>query len=40
VHALQYIELSLKKGLSLDTIKSNAALRNLLSDPRFRPSSK
>ncbi len=40
VHALQYIELSLKKGFSLDTIKSNAALRDLLSDPRFRPSSK
>lgn len=34
--ALQYIELSLKKGYSLDTLKSDPSLESLLSDPSFR----
>jgi len=39
-NALQYIEKSLQKGYSLDALKGDPYLRNLLSDPNFRPSSK
>ena len=39
-HAIQYIEKSLQKGYSLETLKGAPALRNLLSDPNFRASSK
>jgi serine/threonine-protein kinase len=39
-HAIEYIEKSLQKGYSLDSLKNTPALKNLLSDPNFRPSSK
>ena len=39
-HGLQYIEKSLQKGYSFDTLKGDPYLKNLLSDPNFRPSSK
>jgi len=39
-HAIQYIERSLQKGYSLETLKGAPALKSLLSDPNFRPSSK
>lgn len=39
-HALQYIEKSLQKGFSFDALKGDPYLKNLLSDPKFRPSSK
>ena len=38
--ALLYIEKSLQKGYSLDMLKGDPYLKNLLSDPNFRPSSK
>jgi eukaryotic-like serine/threonine-protein kinase len=38
--ALQYIEKALEKGYSLEALKSDPSLKNLLSDPRFRPRSK
>ncbi len=38
--ALLYIEKSLRKGYSLDMLKGDPYLKNLLSDPNFRPSSK
>ena len=36
-HALYYIHQSLQKGYGLAALKSNLDLRELLSDPRFRP---
>ncbi|HZC23360.1 MAG TPA: protein kinase [Candidatus Binatia bacterium] len=39
-HAIEYIEKSLQKGYSLEAVKSDPYLKNLLSDPNFRPSSK
>ena len=39
-HALQYVEKSIQKGYSMDSIKGDPYLKNLLSDPNFRPSSK
>jgi len=39
-HALEYIERALQKGYSLDDLKSNPDLQNLLNDPNFRPSAK
>ncbi len=39
-HAIQYIENSVQKGFSLETLKATASLKSLLSDPNFRPSSK
>ncbi len=38
--ALLYIEKSLQKGYSIDMLKGDPYLKNLLSDPNFRPSSK
>ena len=38
--AIDYIEKSLQKGYSLDVLKGDPNLKNLLSDPNFRPSSK
>ncbi len=38
--AIEYIEKSLQKGYSLDMLKGDPNLKNLLSDPNFRPSSK
>ncbi len=38
--ALSYIEKSLQKGYTLDDLKRNPALQNLLSDPNFRPQAK
>ena len=38
--ALLYIEKSLQKGYSLDMLKGDPLLKNLLSDPNFRASSK
>ncbi len=35
-HALEYIEKSLDKGFSMDTLKANPTVQNLLSDPNFR----
>jgi serine/threonine-protein kinase len=39
-HAIQYIEKSLQKGYSLESLKNNQELQSLLSDPNFRPSGK
>jgi len=39
-HAIEYIEKAMQKGYSLDEIRSDAVLKNLLSDPNFRPNSK
>jgi serine/threonine-protein kinase len=39
-HALEYIHKSLQKGYSLETLRSDPYLHNLLSDPNFRPSSR
>jgi len=39
-HALQYIEKSLQKGYLLVTLQGDPYLKNLLSDPKFRASSK
>ena len=36
-HALQYIEKSLQKGFSFEVLKGDPYLKNLLSDPKFRP---
>jgi len=38
--AIEYIEKSLQKGYSLDMLKGDPNLKNLLSDPNFRASSK
>ena len=38
--AIEYIEKSLQKGYSLEAVKYDPYLKNLLSDPNFRPSSK
>ena len=38
--AIEYIEKSLQKGYSFEAVKSDPYLKNLLSDPNFRPSSK
>jgi len=38
--ALEYIERALQKGYSLDDLKSDPDLQNLLSDPNFRPNAK
>jgi eukaryotic-like serine/threonine-protein kinase len=38
--ALQYVEKSLQKGTSLDSIKLDADLANLVNDPRFRATGK
>ncbi len=38
--AIQFIEKSLQKGYSLESLKNTPALQSLLSDPNFRPSSK
>ena len=38
--AIEYIEKSLQKGYSLEVVKWDPNLKNLLSDPNFRPSSK
>jgi serine/threonine protein kinase/Flp pilus assembly protein TadD len=38
--AIEYIEKSLQKGYSLEAVKWDPYLKNLLSDPNFRPSSK
>jgi serine/threonine-protein kinase len=35
-HALEYIEKSLQKGYSLDSLRSSPGLKNLLVDPKFR----
>ena len=39
-HALQYIERSLQKGYSLQSLQNDAFFQSLLSDPKFRPSIK
>jgi len=39
-HALQYIEKSIAKGFSMDSLKGNPTLQSLLSDPNFRPRHK
>jgi serine/threonine protein kinase/tetratricopeptide (TPR) repeat protein len=39
-NALQYIEKSLQKGYSLESLKTDPSLKSLLSDPNFRPSPK
>jgi eukaryotic-like serine/threonine-protein kinase len=39
-HALEYIEKSLQKGYSLDSLRSSPGLKNLLVDPNFRPPAK
>ena len=36
-HAIEYIERSLQKGYSLESLRGTPALQGLLSDPRFRP---
>jgi tetratricopeptide (TPR) repeat protein len=38
--ALHYIQESLQKGYSLESLRSTPALKSLLSDPNFRPSIK
>lgn len=38
--AIEYIEKGLQKGYSFEAVKSDPYLKNLLSDPNFRPSSK
>jgi eukaryotic-like serine/threonine-protein kinase len=38
--ALEYIERALQKGYSLDDLKGNPDLQNLLTDPNFRPNAK
>lgn len=38
--AIEYVEKSLKKGYSLQSLKGDAIFNGLLSDPNFRPSSK
>lgn len=38
--ALQYIEKSIQKGYSLEALKNTPNLKNLLSDPNFRPNGK
>jgi eukaryotic-like serine/threonine-protein kinase len=39
-HAIEYIEKSLQKGYSLDSLRSDPALKGLFADPNFRPSGK
>jgi serine/threonine-protein kinase len=39
-NAIHYIEKSLQKGYSLDSLKTDPSLKRLLSDPNFRPSPK
>jgi serine/threonine protein kinase/Flp pilus assembly protein TadD len=39
-HAIQYIEKSLQKGYSLESLKSSRGLQSLLADPNFRPNGK
>jgi len=38
--AIEYIEKALQKGYSFEAVKSDPYLKDLLSDPNFRPSSK
>ena len=38
--AIGYIEKSVEKGYSMDSLKDEPALKSLLSDPKFRPRSK
>jgi serine/threonine-protein kinase len=38
--AIQFLEKSLQKGYSQDSLNNNPELKRLLSDPNFRPSSK
>ncbi len=38
--AIENIEKSLQKGYSLESLKSDPAMRSLLSDPNFRPNTK
>ena len=39
-HALKYVEESVHKGYSMDALRENTHLTSLLSDPKFRASSK
>lgn len=39
-HAIQYIEKSVQKGFQLESLRSEPALKSLLSDPNFRPAAK
>ncbi len=39
-HAIEYVEKSLQKGYTLQSLKSDVVFQSLLSDPNFRPSSK
>jgi serine/threonine-protein kinase len=39
-HALENVEKALQKGYSLDDLKDTPELKNLLSDPNFRPNPK
>lgn len=38
--AIEYVEKSLQKGYALESLKNEPALKNLLSDPNFRPNIK
>ena len=38
--AIEYIEKSVERGYSMDSLKDEPALKSLLSDPKFRPRSK
>lgn len=39
-HALEYIQKCVQKGYSIDALRDNPYLKNLLSDPNFRPNTK
>jgi tetratricopeptide (TPR) repeat protein len=39
-HAIEFIERSLQKGYSMESLKNEPTLKSLLSDPKFRPSPK
>jgi serine/threonine-protein kinase len=39
-HALQYVEMGLQKGYGLAAIKNNRDLKDLISDPNFKPNGK
>ncbi len=39
-HAIEYIEKSLQKGYSMESLRNEPSLKSLLSDPNFRPSTR
>lgn len=39
-HAIQYIQKSVQRGYSMESLRDDPYLKNILADPNFRPSSK